>query len=424
MKNVFRKLIVFALALSLAVPCLAGMCFAAEPLKKIRSITLKVDTSQIQAGESTDDAATDISIEITSALDVDGVDQKANITVNDVDVEPGSSASTVKVGDVLKVTVYLYANSTLGGTHTFKNASIHTTGATYVSCSRAQDEVKVVFKTKAIKGQYDSPDEVTWGSTLGTASWSEPENGSGYYTAVLYRNDSKVYEVSDYYGSSYNFYPWMTREGTYTFKVRTVAHESGISSSARSEWTESGDIEIDANHVSDGSGQGSQQGGGQGGSTDTGATGWFMNNGAWYYRFPDRSLKKNGWEKVNGLWYLFDVNGAMRTGWVTDGGHTYYLKDSGAMKTGWIKTTDNKWYYLNPNAGGPEGSMLKSQWLDYNNNKYYMTESGAMATGWVKVGDRWYYFSTDANGPEGAMARNTNIGSFHVGSDGAWIENY
>ena len=441
MKNIFRKITVFVLALTLMVPSMAGISFAAESYHKITSITLSVDTSGISAGDSLDDAAEElsskdpstgkgrISVEKAAVPDADVKhdekdDVKDYITVNDVDVESTTNSSYVKVGDILRVTVYLYLNHPISNTHTLKNVKIHTTGATYVSCSRAQDEVKVVFKTKAIKGQYDSPDEVEWTSTLGTGAWTAPENGSGYYNAILYRDDHKVYEVTDYYGTSFNFYPWMTKAGSYTFKVRTIAHDSNVSSSARSDWTESGDIDIEENQVSDGSGQNSQQGGGQGGTNDSGSAGWFLNNGVWYYRFPDGSLKKNGWEKVNGLWYLFDANGAMRTGWVTVDNHTYYLKDSGAMRTGWLKTTDGKWYYLNPNAGGPEGSMLKNQWLDYGGNKYYLTDSGAMATGWVKVSDRWYYFSPNANGPEGAMARNTYINSFYVGSDGAWIENY
>ena len=42
------------------------------------------------------------------------------------------------------------------------------------------------------------------------------------------------------------------------------------------------------------------------------------------------------WEKVDGKWYAFELNGCMMTGLVYDCkyNHYYYLDDSGAMVTG------------------------------------------------------------------------------------------
>lgn len=76
--------------------------------------------------------------------------------------------------------------------------------------------------------------------------------------------------MEDYKGTSYNFYPYMTKEGDYTFKVRTVPHSDG-SYGKKSDWTESDDLYIDEDHVSDGTGQSRDDGvTSTGGTTDVG----------------------------------------------------------------------------------------------------------------------------------------------------------
>ena len=78
----------------------------------------------------------------------------------------------------------------------------------------------------------------------------------------------------------------------------------------------------------------------------------------------------------------------MDTGWLKEGWNWYFLTSSGAMKTGW---------------------------LDRNGTWYHLRESGAMDTGWIKLNGPWYYLYDD-----GSMAFSTWIGSWHVGSDGAY----
>lgn len=65
----------------------------------------------------------------------------------------------------------------------------------------------------------------------------------------------------------------------------------------------------------------------------------------------------NGWQNINGVWYLFNNNATVK-GWYNDGGTWYYLEPtSGIMQTGWIIDGGYR-YYLNPNDGGPKGSMV------------------------------------------------------------------
>ena len=101
----------------------------------------------------------------------------------------------------------------------------------------------------------------------------------------------------------------MTKEGTYSFKVRAVpGSESDKKYAKKSEWTESDDMYINKEHVSDGRGQGVTNAG-------TSQVGWIQQSGTWYYKYPDGSYQKNSWLKVNDKWYLFDSSGRMLTGW-------------------------------------------------------------------------------------------------------------
>ena len=63
-----------------------------------------------------------------------------------------------------------------------------------------------------------------------------------------------MYKRQSYDGTSFNFYPWMTKAGTYSFKVRAVP-KTGDDYASKSSWTESDEIYIAQEDVSDGSGQ-------------------------------------------------------------------------------------------------------------------------------------------------------------------------
>ena len=55
--------------------------------------------------------------------------------------------------------------------------------------------------------------------------------------------------------------------------------------------------------------------------------------------------KVTGWFNQDGTWYYFDQNGSMQKWWIKDKGEWYFLNGSGAMETGWLLDHD-KWYYL------------------------------------------------------------------------------
>ena len=75
---------------------------------------------------------------------------------------------------------------------------------------------------------------------------------------MLRRGNDVVKRAFGVTGESYNFYPYMTKPGHYSFRVRTEAKGTGKASG----WTESGSMRITAQQVSDGRGAVWDQNGG------------------------------------------------------------------------------------------------------------------------------------------------------------------
>lgn len=324
-----------------------------------------------------------------------------------------SDTKEMKVGSEPKMKVTLRATNSdeyafKGG---YQSSNVSIKGGTYVSSSRSgSDTLYVTFTFKPVKGTYESPQDADWrDSGYGTAKWSSVDNSSGAYDVYLYRGSTIIKKVEKLKATTYNFFPYMTKAGTYSFKVRTVPYtESEQKYGKNSEWTESGEVYLPQEKVSDGSGQDNS-------AVANGQVGWIKTGNIWYYRYPDGTYQKNNWAKINNKWYLFDSNGGMVTGWQQRNNVWYFLNSDGAMTTGWV-VSNNKWYYLNQSTtSGVEGAMITG-WVNYNNKWYYTDSTGAMQEGWRQVDGNWYYFYPG----EGSKAVNTTISGFPVDGNGIW----
>lgn len=330
-----------------------------------------------------------------------------------------SESKDMTIGDEPRLKVYLNANDVddyyFKGSYGSSNVTIK--GGSYVSARKSSGDLEVTIKADPLKGTYQEPEEAYWrDSGLGKARWESDKNGSGAYDIYLYRGSSNVKKVEGYKGTSYDFYPYMTKEGTYSFKVRMVPYTSEEKKyGKKSEWTESDEMYINKENVSDGSGQDSgTPGGGNNSNNNNIQVGWILDNGTWYYRFPDGTYQKDAWYKISEKWYLFDSSGKMLTGWQQKNGQWYYLKSDGEMLKGWVQS-EGRWYFMNTNGGGVEGAMCKG-WIQIGDMIYCMNESGAMLEGWQKVGEDWYYFYPG----QGNKAVNTHIDGFYVDVNGIW----
>lgn len=344
----------------------------------------------------------------------------------------------------------------------YKDSNVKISSGTFVSARRDGDNLVVTLKVRPIKGDFDPPKDAYWHEdNLGEARWDKAENSSGCYELQLYRDGKSVYKVPSLKAVRYNFYPYMTEEGEYTFKVRTIPDsETEKKYSKKSDWIESGELRITDRYVSDGKGQQKNGSAVKRGTKD--AVGWVKENDIWFYRYPDGSLCSGRWEYIDGQWYYFNVDGAMLTGWQNINNRYYYLYPNGQMAAGWARINE-KWYYFLPEKEdwGPAGAMAGAGWRVIGAYYYYFNQDGSLYTGWLHLDGKRYYLNTvdnslmgamftgwikrdgqtyfaDSNGEivdgwcqiegnwyyfhpgTGEMAVNTDINGFHVDSDGIW----
>lgn len=403
-------------AVSVLIAALLGMCLpvnalASSKAKTIPSVSLRVGLD-IESGDRLPD------INTSEASGTYCVSNNERYDIDDVEWIT-SDSKDMTIGEEPKMRVTLGANYVGEDEYTFKgtyrDSNVKITGGTFISASRKDggSQLVVTLRVKAIKGKYEAPDEAYWkDSGIGSARWSQVEDSSETYDVFLYRGNSVVKKVEGIKATSYNFYPYMTKEGTYSFKVRTVPRtETEKKYGKNSDWTESDEYYLAKEKVSDGSGQ--EDGNSPG---NTGQVGWIKDNESWYYKYPDGTYLKNTWSRISDKWYLFDGTGVMLTGWQQKNSLWYYLNSpSGEMCTGWRKNGD-KWYYLNPSTTeGVEGAM-KTGWIHHNDRWYYTDRTGVMVEGWYQVDGNWYYFYPG----EGSKAVSTTIDTFPVDANGIW----
>lgn len=411
---------------------LSTTAFGSIRYREIPSVHITVKTGDLEIGDELSD----------SAESYVSVSDNRYYTLDDA--EWLDDIRSLKVGDEPRMRVYLsssgYETSSKSydtvynfrGSYTSSNVRI--SNGEFLSAAKrdSNETLEVVLRVKAIKGTYDAPEDVYWSSSRGVAKWDAPENGSGYYDVICYRGSSTVKKLTGYHGTSYNFYPYMTKEGDYSFKVRTVGGENVSTSVGKnSDWIESDSLYIEAGQVSDGRGQTNEDENGGGPSLDGNAypngtgnatvAGWVASDGYWYFRYPNGDLVKDGWLKLDGKYYMMDAQGRMLTGWqLNKYGIWFFLNSDGTMRTGWLQDGGH-WYFLNTTPDDWEGCMVRGWWT-LGDKKYYFNDSGIMVTGWYQIDGKWYYFYPEGStgGAYGYLAKNTTIGSFRVNAEGVW----
>ena len=430
-----KKLVTFMTVLTLMMSMMLIPANASTVTRSIPSVRVTVATGNIDFGTVDDE----------SALSFVSVPENQYYTLSDAmwtdsstTLLPGSSPSIrVLLEAIPKETshsnydlIYLFR-----GSYTSSNVTVTKGKLEKAEVKDSGYFLELTIKMNGLTGQFDMPSSADWTEPTGTAAWVANEIDSGFHDLICYRGSTTVKKLTNYRGSSYNFYPYMTKSGDYKFKIRTVqdpAQEHG----KPSEWLESGELYIGEDQVSDGSGQttADEIGGGSGtpviagdnqfpnGTGNQVVVGWVEQNGYTYFFYPDGSYARSGWVKHNDKWYMFDDAGHRLTGWQKNKyGKWFYMDPATAvMKTGWLKDNGN-WYYLDTTPGDAEGHMITG-WLNWNNQKYYFNSSGVMVTGWYKIDDSYRYFYPEGStgGAYGYMARNTTVGDFSFDENGVW----
>lgn len=451
-----RKLKTLAGLISVGCMMLAAAGTALAAAKPINSVSVKV-TSKLEPGEGLPEIGVGNNAG-ESKVNVSASGGKYHIA----DAEWVDSNKEIKTGDEprMKVTLEPEDVSEYYFLASYKKSSISVSGGTFVSARRDGDNLVITLRINPVKGEYEAPPDAYWyEKNLGEARWEKPVNTSGVYEVQLYRGKKAVYKVPKLTTLRYNFYPYMTEAGEYTFRVRTIpGDDAGAKYGKKSEWVESGELEITDRYVSDGKGQQKQDNTVVQGAEEAG---WKKEGEQWRYIYPDGSLCKGGWEYIEGRWYYFDPDGIMQTGWQDINSQRYYFHSGGQMAVGWTKI-DGKWYYFHTGENGETaGAVISAGWKTIGPYYYYFNADGSMYTGWLQKNGSWYYLNTmdnslqgvmftgwikrdnktyfaDSNGRmvtgwyqidgntyyfypgSGEMAYNTSIDGFYVDADGIW----
>ena len=123
-------------------------------------------------------------------------------------------------------------------------------------------------------------------------------------------------------------------------------------------------------------------------------TGLYFADGNYYFFDGSKGTRKTykvkeGWNKVNGLWY-YVIDGAVQTGSQEIGGKSYHFSETGVMLSDCLYYNDGRYQYLDKN-----GLPIKNSWKKVSYMNIYR-ESNVYDEEDIETEDVWYYF--DANG--------------------------
>ena len=417
------------MALALTVVLLAGFLpvDVMAATKPINTVSVKVN-SKLEAGKSLPD------IVIGSGSPEDGgiivTKDSANYTVVEAEwVDKPSEVLNAADQPRMTVTLEPVDVSEHYFLASYKESNVKVSGGSFVSAKRDGDNLVVTLRVNPIRGDYDMPKDAYWNEkNLGEAKWEPGENDSGYYEVQLLRDGKNVHKVDKTTSKNYNFYPYMTKAGDYSFKVRAIpGTDFQKKYGKKSDQLESGELQITDRYVSDGKGQQNAKSTVKKSSDDK-TTGWFKEGDVWRYRYPNGELCANGWGKINDLWYFFDGSGNMVTGWQQVGADYYHLHNNGQMALGWNKI-NGQWYFFRTEAEGVHavGSMVSSGWRVIGPYYYFFNKDGSLYTGWLQQDGKWYYLNTVDNSLQGAMFTgwiNRDEKTYFAEANGAIVEGW
>ncbi|MCI8295828.1 MAG: N-acetylmuramoyl-L-alanine amidase family protein [Lachnospiraceae bacterium] len=417
------------MALALTVVLLAGFLpvDVMAATKPINTVSVKVN-SKLEAGKSLPD------IVIGSGSPEDGgiivTKDSANYTVVEAEwVDKPSEVLNAADQPRMTVTLEPVDVSEHYFLASYKESNVKVSGGSFVSAKRDGDNLVVTLRVNPIRGDYDMPKDAYWNEkNLGEAKWEPGENDSGYYEVQLLRDGKNVHKVDKTTSKNYNFYPYMTKAGDYSFKVRAIpGTDFQKKYGKKSDQLESGELQITDRYVSDGKGQQNAKSTVKKSSDDK-TTGWFKEGDVWRYRYPNGELCTNGWGKINDLWYFFDGSGNMVTGWQQVGADYYHLHNNGQMALGWNKI-NGQWYFFRTEAEGVHavGSMVSSGWRVIGPYYYFFNKDGSLYTGWLQQDGKWYYLNTVDNSLQGAMFTgwiNRDEKTYFAEANGAIVEGW
>lgn len=171
----------------------------------------------------------------------------------------------------------------------------------------------------------------------GIASWNEVGT-AGSYEIKVYRGGKAVGTALTSNGNSVNCRERLMKPNeSYTVRVRAI---NKYDPEVKGEWTESAPIYVTGEMVTNYKAN-LDAAGVAGGSGAAGE--WAqVEDGRYWFRYPDGTYPANEWKEIGGQWYFFNAEGYMQTGWITWNEKSYYCTENGNMLSDCM-TPDGYW---------------------------------------------------------------------------------
>ncbi len=140
-------------------------------------------------------------------------------------------------------------------------------------------------------------------------------------------------------------------------------------------------------------------------------------------------ITKGKWELKDGEWKFYDEGHNLKTGWINTASGWYYLDPSnGNMLTKWQKINGIYYYFDMPQEG--TAGRMHTSWYEAPDGKWYFfnnvdsdASQGSMLIGWQWVDGYCYYFETKPGKDYGSMyADKTTPDGFKTNSEGRWVD--
>jgi hypothetical protein len=294
-----KKILIVFLAATLA-SSLNSMTALADSKKKIRTVKLEVAADVLP-----DNSIMHQQVEITAGNDryevLDYVFTNQGLEWSDADVPR------------LEITLKSLSE------YCFETAdySFFINGGTYVNQMKEEEvdddddewkqTIRVIVDLPPISERTDEIERAQW-SDNHTANWTN-SFGAGNYEVRLYRNGKNTGTIKRTEDTALDLARFMTRSGSYTFRVRPV---NKMNVGIKGKWAEAASLYIDENAAKSNLAL-----------TVTPGV-WKKNQIGWWYENEDRSYTVNDWKHINGSWYFFDEKGYMAAGWINWQGKLYY----------------------------------------------------------------------------------------------------
>lgn len=316
---------------SFAVLVFSGLFMFPARAETVTKVSVKTE-NEFRIGEKRTE--TDVTVEAVSD----------RITVESVEIQNGLNQAEIPdvwdKADIPVIEVVLSLDE--GDRFEVKASDISISGAKY-RWGRLEDEQTLILRLEFPSLRYQVGEIAAAGWTSDHAASWEAALNVDYYELALYRDGQRVgTSFETVRDTTYDFGSKMSREGTYTYKVRAV---NIWDEDVKSEWiTAAGTAVIDAERAlalrqeyAPADLEGAKGPGDPAISRPSpyeGQVGWLLDDVGYWYRNADGSYPRESWQEIDSKWYYFDSRGYMVTGWIHWNDKSYYCDpETGAMVT-------------------------------------------------------------------------------------------